>query len=75
MPSATFVYHGANKTMTASLMPSRIFTVVYGVSPNGTEEEIIFKGNVSKEMLGKIMPTATAKGFTSVRITHPEVQS
>jgi len=75
MPSATFVYHGANKTMTASLMPSRIFTVVYGISPNSTEEEIIFKGSVSQEMISKIMPTATAKGFTSVRVTHPEVQS
>lgn len=71
MPSATFVYHGANKKITASLMPSRIFTVVYGVSPNSTQEEIIFKGNVSQEMISKITPTATAKGFTSVRITHP----
>jgi hypothetical protein len=71
MPSATFVYHGVNKTMTASLMPSRIFTVVYGVSPNSTEEEIIFKGSLSQEMINKIMPTATAKGFTSVRVTHP----
>jgi hypothetical protein len=75
MPSVTFVYYGANKTMTASLMPSRIFTVVYGISPNSTEEEIIFKGSISQEMISKIMPTATAKGFTSVRIVHPEVQS
>lgn len=75
MPSATFVYHGANKTTTVSLMPSRIFTVVYGVSPNNTQEEVIFKGSVSQEMIAKILPTATAKGFTSVRITHPEVQS
>ena len=71
MPSATFVYHGASKTMTASLTPSRIFTVVYGVSPNSTQEEVIFKGSVSQEMISKILPTATAKGFTSVRITHP----
>jgi hypothetical protein len=71
MPSVTFVHYGASKTMTASLTPSRIFTVVYGVSPNGTQEEVIFKGSVSQEMISKIMPTATAKGFTSVRITHP----
>jgi hypothetical protein len=75
MPSVTFVHYGANKTTTVSLMPSRIFTVVYGVSPNSTEEEVIFKGSISQEMISKIMPTATAKGFTSVRITHPEVQS
>jgi len=71
MPSATFVYHGANKTMTASLTPFRIFTVVYGILPNSTQEEVIFKGSVSQEMVAKILPTATAKGFTSVRITHP----
>jgi hypothetical protein len=75
MPSATFVYHGASKTMTASLTPSRIFTVVYGISPNSTEEEVIFKGSISQEMIAKILPTATAKGFTSIRIVHPEVQS